>query len=78
MTHDFLQRVANGTSFDVRWSLVAQAIPENARAVCFKNVNLPERYYLRYSIDSSDYPWILQPHPFFFFQCGLIGPKVIY
>ena len=25
---DFLQRAVNGTSFDVRWSLVAQAIPE--------------------------------------------------
>ena len=29
MTHDFSQRAANGTSFDVRWSPVAQAVPEN-------------------------------------------------
>ena len=26
---DFLQRAAIGTSFDVSWSLVAQAVPEN-------------------------------------------------
>ena len=29
VTHNFSQRVANGTLFDVHWSLVAQAIPEN-------------------------------------------------
>ena len=28
-THDFLQRASIVTSFDVHWSLVAQAIPEN-------------------------------------------------
>ena len=28
-THSFSQRATNGTLFDVRWSLVAQAIPEN-------------------------------------------------
>ena len=29
-THDFSQRAANGTLFDVRWSLVAQVIPESS------------------------------------------------
>ena len=29
MTHDFSQRAANGTLFVVRWSFVAQAVPEN-------------------------------------------------
>ena len=30
---NFLQRAAIGTSFDVRWSLVAQAVPENELTV---------------------------------------------
>ena len=38
---DFLQRAAIGTSFDVSWSLVAQAVPEN-ELFLLKNVNLPE------------------------------------
>jgi len=29
MIRDFLQRAAIEISFDVRWSLVAQAVPEN-------------------------------------------------
>ena len=29
MIRDFLQRAAIGTLFDVSWSLIAQAVPEN-------------------------------------------------
>ena len=40
-THDFSQRAANGTLVDMRWSLVAQAIPENglflSRMSIFRN-----------------------------------------
>ena len=41
VTH-ILQRATIVTSFDVHWSLVAQAIPENELLFFFKIVNLPE------------------------------------
>ena len=50
----FSQRAAIGTSFDVRWSLVAQAVCWK-RAVSFKNVNLPESL-LKVIV------WLLVPH----------------
>ena len=44
-THNFLQRATIVTSFDVRWSLVVQAIPENklflSKLSIFRN-----RYYM--------------------------------
>ena len=56
MTRDFLQRATIGTSFDVRWSLVAQAIPENELFLS-KNVNLPESL-----LRVSDYSiWVQYP-----------------
>ena len=45
-TYNFSQRAANERSFDVRWSLVAQAIPENDFQKCQSSGIASLRIYL--------------------------------